>query len=158
MHTRIQSYIQQFNQIFNGEPWLGESFGKKLNEISEKQAFTKSPDNNHSVADIVSHVTVWRKEIIRRLIYNSSERLLTEESIANWKNPEELQQAGWQQLYIDLKQSQEQIIQLLENKDDSFLESQLAETEFNKEYFLAGILHHDIYHLGQIGLILKWAK
>ncbi len=39
-----------------------------------------------------------------------------------------------------------------------FLDGQLGETEFNKEYFVAGLLHHDLYHLGQIGLILKWAK
>ena len=91
-------------------------------------------------------------------MFNSSERLLTEESIDNWKNLRELQQTGWQQLYADFNQSQDELINFLQGKDDNFLDGQLGETEFNKEYFVAGLLHHDLYHLGQIGLILKWSK
>lgn len=158
MTTRIQSYIQQFAQIFNGSPWLDESFSKKLNNLSEKKIFTQFPNNNHSVAEVVSHIIVWRMEIIRRLDENSSKRRLTEESLDNWKDLQVLQQIGWQQLYADLSQSQQQLTKLLQDKDDTFLDEQLGETEFNKEYFVAGILHHDLYHLGQIGLILKWSK
>ena len=158
MRTRVQSYIKQFTQIFDGDPWLDESFHKKLNNLSDEEAFTQSPDNNHSVADVVSHVIVWRNEIIRRLNHNSSQRLLTEESTDNWRKPEALRQAGWQQLYSNFEESQQQLMKLLEDKHDDFLDEQLGETEFNKEYFLAGILHHDLYHLGQIGLILKWSK
>lgn len=158
MTSRIQTYINQFNQVFNGNPWLDESFSKKLDNLSEAQAFTPSPGNNHSVAEVVSHLTEWRKEIIRRLIDNSSERRLTDESPDNWKTITQLQQTGWQQLYDDFKQSEQQLLKLLESNDDDFLDRQLGETEFNKEYFVAGLLHHDLYHLGQIGLILKWAK
>lgn len=158
MTSRIQTYINQFNQVFNGNPWLDESFSKKLDSLSEAQAFTQSPGNNHSVAEVVSHLTEWRNEITRRLTDNSPERRLTDESPHNWISYEQLQQTGWQQLYADLKRSQHQLINLLESKDDYFLDEQLGETEFNKEYFVAGLLHHDLYHLGQIGLILKWAK
>lgn len=157
MNIRVSSYINQFQQIFNGHPWLDESFSKKLDNLSEEQAFSRSPDHNHCVAEVVSHLTAWRNEVLRRLINNSSERKLTEESYDNWKLLTELQQAGWQQLYTDLKKSQEQLIDFLRSINDSFLDGQLAETAFNKEYFVAGILHHDLYHLGQIGLILKWA-
>ena len=158
MRTRIHSYKEQFTQVFDGEPWLDESFQKKLNNLKDKEVFTHSPDNNHSVAQVVSHIVVWRREVIRRLNDNSSERLLTEESTDNWKNSLVLREAGWQQLYADLRQSQQQLMKLLEDKDDDFLDEQLGDTTFKKEYFLAGILHHDLYHLGQIGLILKWSK
>ncbi len=158
MMFRISSYKEQFNQIFHGNPWLDESFSKKLDDLSDENVFSQAPGNNHSVAEVVSHITTWRQEIMRRLIDNSSVRMLTEESPDNWKPLHQLQQRGWQQLYEDLKQSQQEIIRLLENADDNFLEEKLGETEFDKEYFIAGLLHHDIYHLGQIGLILKWAK
>jgi len=158
MTSRIQSYLIQFQQVFNGNPWLDESFAKKLDNLSETQAFVQSPGNNHSVAEVVSHLVEWRTEIIRRLAHNSSDRRLTEESPQNWKPLTELQQTGWQQLYAGFKQSQVQLLDLFENKVDFFLEEQLGNTAFNKEYFVAGLLHHDLYHLGQIGLILKWAK
>lgn len=155
MKSRIQSYKEQFRYLFDGNPWLDETFSKKLDNLSEQQVFKQSPGHNHSAAEVVSHITEWRKEIIRRLKYNSSERLLTEQSAHNWRDLQQLQQAGWHQLYTDLKQSQHEVIDLLENKDDNFLDELPGDSEFNKEYFLAGLLHHDMYHLGQIGLILK---
>lgn len=158
MTACIHSYTRQFSQVFNGNPWLDESFSKKLDGLSEIEAFTQSPDHNHSVAEVVSHITEWRKEILRRLTHNSSEIMLTDESPENWRRLEQLQQTGWQQLYIDFKQSQQQLINLLESKDDTFLSEQLGNTNFTREYFVAGLLHHDLYHLGQIGLILKWVR
>ncbi len=155
---RIKSYINQFSLVFNGNPWLDESFAKKLDGLSEAEAFTQSPGHNHSIAEVVSHLIEWRKEIIRRLVDNLSDRRLTDESPDNWKPLAQLREESWQKLYSDLKQSQQQLINLLEGKDDIFLDEQLGDTGFNREYFVAGLLHHDIYHLGQIGLILKWAK
>src|SRR3954467_15125611 len=110
MTSRIQSYIDQFNQLFNGNHWLDETFAKKLDDLSDIQAFTQSPGNNHSVSEVVSHITEWRKELIRRLSENSSERTLIDESPANWRSLKELQQIGWQKLYSDLAQSQQYLI------------------------------------------------
>ena len=72
---RINSYLEQFNQIFKGNPWIDESFSKKLDSLFNENVFTQAPGNNHSVAEVVSHLTVWREEIIRRLICNSSVRI-----------------------------------------------------------------------------------
>lgn len=65
MKTRIQSYIEQFTQLYDGDPWLDETFNKKLDDLDEEQAFTKAPGNNHSVAEVVSHLIEWRKEYMR---------------------------------------------------------------------------------------------
>ena len=67
--------------------------------------FAQLPGNNHSVAEVVSHVTEWRKEIIRRLAENSAERRLTVESSHNWIQLPQLRETGWPQLYLDLRQS-----------------------------------------------------
>lgn len=158
MTSRIQAFKNQFIEIFDGNPWLDETFFKKLNNLSETQAFAQAPGNNHSVAEVVSHIIEWRKEIIRRLTDNSSERMLTGESPDDWKPVGQLQQIGWQQLYADFTKSQQQLLNLLQGKDDNFLDSPNGESGFNNEYLVAGLLHHDLYHLGQIGLILKWAR
>lgn len=155
MKCRINSYIEQFNQVFNGNPWLDETFSKKLDNLSNAEVFLQTPNGNHSVAKVVSHITEWRREIVRRLNNNSSERILTVESPNNWIPIEELKKSGWDKLYADFKVSQQEINILLENKNDGFLDEVLAGTEFHNEYFVAGLLHHDVYHLGQVGLILK---
>jgi uncharacterized damage-inducible protein DinB len=158
MKSRIGSYIEQLNEIFNGETWLEESFSKKLNNLSDEQVFTPAPGLNHCVAEVVSHITEWRKELIRKLSHDSSERFLTIESKNNWIPLKQLKQTGWCQIYANLEKSQLQINNLLQHKDDNFLDEPLGQTKFNKEYFVAGLLHHDLYHLGQIGLILKFVN
>lgn len=40
MTACIHSYMKQLSQVFNGTPWLDESFGKKLDNLSEVEAFT----------------------------------------------------------------------------------------------------------------------
>lgn len=157
MNTQIKSYIHQFNDVYNGSPWLDETFAKKLDSLTAEQAFTQAPDNNHSVAEVVSHIIIWRNELLRRLAANSSERGLTEDG-DDWKSLQELQQTGLEQLYTAFKKSQQRLIGFLEALDDEFLRRQHADTIWDNEYFIAGLLHHDLYHLGQVGLILKWAR
>jgi uncharacterized damage-inducible protein DinB len=158
MNKRIQSYIDQFNQIFNGDPWLDETFRKKVGDLTDAQVFVKSPNENHSVAEVISHLIVWRREYLRRLADDSPERMLGDESPHNWKPVDALKKEGWQTLYEDFRNTQRELIELLQDKDDSFLDELLAGTDHIKEYYLAGLLHHDVYHLGQVGLILKWVK
>lgn len=84
--------------------------------------------------------------------------MLNDDSGNNWIPVEQLKTTGWQNLYNDFKKTQHELINLLQSKNDNFLEENLASTEHDKEYYVAGLLHHDCYHMGQIGLILKWAK
>jgi uncharacterized damage-inducible protein DinB len=158
MKSRIVSYVNQLNGLYNGDTWLEESFSKKLNSLSDEKAFSPSPGHNHSVAEVVSHIIEWRKELVRKLKYNSSERCLTLESDKNWIALKLLKQMGWHHLYTELENTQREIIDLLQQKDDDFLDEPLGDTKFSKEYYVTGLLHHDLYHLGQIGLILKFQK
>jgi len=134
MKSRISSYREQFNQIFSGVSWLDESFSKKLDNLSDVQVFSKSPCHNHSIAEVVSHITEWRKEIVRRLNRNSSERMLTIESANNWVSLQQLKETGWPQLYADLKESQQEINNLLENKDERFLGRNLVKSTVLPDY------------------------
>ena len=158
MQKRISSYIKQFNEVFNGNPWVDETFAKKLDSLTEDQAFKKAPDNNHSAAEVVSHIIVWRAEVLRRLNENTTHSNLQDESPENWKDLALLRQQGWQQLYEDFKASHYQVIHFLQYKEDEYLDALIGDSVHTTEYYIAGLLQHDLYHLGQIGLILKWAK
>ncbi|MBS1574421.1 MAG: hypothetical protein JST09_03875 [Bacteroidetes bacterium] len=47
------------------------------------------------------------------------------------------------------------MIQLIAGKDDSYLDTVFQDTDYNYKYLIEGIILHDIYHLGQIGVTLK---
>ena len=150
----IKDLIDQFIEIQNGTPWLDETFDKKLLKINDKNAFTRPLPDVHSVAEILSHLLVWRFEILSRL--EGNDRILWADSAENWKSNEELEKNGWEDLIRRFEQSQDKLIGFLQSKEDTFLENAYKDKNF--KYLVEGLLHHDLYHLGQIGLVNKMLK
>lgn len=150
----VNNFISQINQVISGQPWLDEWFEKKLSNISEEEAFKKPGPDINSVAENLSHITQWRFEILRR--FELGHRTMWIDDPRNWISNEDLKKDGWQALKDNFHKSQDQLVEYLKDKPDEFLETPYADKDFG--YLLEGILHHDLYHLGQIGLILKLNK
>jgi hypothetical protein len=95
----------------------------------------------------------WRTVLFKQLHGDNDfrERTLKDQ---NFLSLESLQQKGWSNLLADFKESQELLIALLNTKNDDFLESEYKEGK-TFDYSIEGIIHHDIYHLGQIGLVIS---
>ena len=143
--------LDQLVEIEKGTPWLDESFAKKFKPVNNDNAFVRPQPDIHSIAEIMSHLIVWRYEILSRLEGNP--RKLSGNSPENWKTNEELKPLGWENLIQQFKDSQDKLTTLLKSKQDPFLETPYGNKNF--KYLVDGILHHDLYHLGQIGLVNK---
>ena len=150
----IKDLIDQFIEIQSGTPWLDETFDKKLLKVDDINAFTRPLPDVHSIAEILSHLVVWRFEILSRL--EGNERKLWADRAENWLSNEELEKNGWNDLIRRFDQSQDKLIGFLQSKDDTFLEITYKDKNF--KYLVEGLLHHDLYHLGQIGLVNKLLK
>jgi len=156
----IKDLIQQLKDVENGDLWLDENFEKKLLQVDEKTAFECPISDVHSVAEIISHLTEWRKEVLSRLQGNPRGLEMTDE--VNWRSNEDLKLKSWKNLLNEFYSSQKKIISFLEEKDDWYLYSAypFAEPLFthNYQYLVTGLIHHDFYHLGQIGITIKLLK
>ena len=149
----IKNIVKQLQDIQEQENWLDENFEKKIGQISDEQAFQRPLPELHSVAELISHLCVWRMESIKKL--TGLESHLTVESPENWRTNEELKTIGWQKVKSDFYQSQHKLIQLIENKSDEYLENEYADgSKF--QYLIEGLIHHDLYHLGQMGITIKF--
>jgi hypothetical protein len=104
---------------------------------------------------LVWHIFIWRVDGIKKL--NGLKSELTMQSPLNWRNNNELEKIGWEKLKFDLYNSQDQLIGLIENKADSYLENEYIAGHSYK-HLIEGLIHHDIYHLGQIGITIKLLK
>ncbi len=63
----------------------------------------------------------------------------------------------WDILLNNLTTTQKKIIEILKRqKDDKFLNSITPKREYNFKYLINGIIQHDIYHSGQIGLLYSY--
>lgn len=157
MKRRItENIIAQLKDVQNGKTWYDDNIEKKISGITETEAFLRPIPEIHSVAELVSHMCVWRLEALRRL--KGQESGLTEESPENWKSNDELKEIGWQRLKADLNQSQNELVNFLSDKDDAFLEETKYKNNYPFKFLVEGILHHDLYHLGQIGITIKLLK
>jgi uncharacterized damage-inducible protein DinB len=154
-NTTLKKYLHQLQQTYYGGNWLDESFEKKLKFVNEENAFVKPDGYIHSIAEVTSHIVEWRKELLERFEFGRHARL-TMESPNNWFPNDLLKKKGWTHLKQELTDTQEKLMKLLETKDDFFLQSKWSGDE-DYEWLLAGLIQHDVYHLGQIGLIYKMA-
>ncbi len=155
MKTRINNYIRQLKQLYEGGSWQGESYLEKLKAVDEQAAFGQPVSGNHSVAEILWHVIFWRTIIFRRIggEIEFSEKTKEEQ---NFLSPESLIRKGWNNLVHEFNQSQKELINLLETQSDDFLDNKYQNDNF--DFLIEGIIHHDVYHLGQIGLVISILK
>ena len=148
----IKNLIRQLNEIHDGALWFDECFKNKIDNLSEAEALARPMPQIHSVAELVSHCLAWRKECMLRFQDLRTELMNSPE---DWKNNTELSKMGWTNLKNSFYKSKAELIQLIEDKDDIFLETINHVSDCTYHYLIEGIIHHDLYHLGQIGVTIK---
>lgn len=141
------------SEIFEGEAWYGHSVMRKLENVPYKIGYKTCVPESHSCAEIVAHLIAWKTFAIEKLKSND-EYAIEPDSEDDWPEIEITSAQEWEVLKRKLVAAQSEIYRLLEEmKDDSFLDEKVKGEDYDFEYLLRGIIQHDIYHLGQIGLI-----
>ena len=129
-----------------------------MNQVDGNTVFLRPIENLHSVAEIISHLTLWRKETILKIQTGKGSK--TDDCEENWLANDKLEILGWYNIKSEYDKTLSELIDLLKSKDDEFLNEQYYDTDFkgNYEYrfVINGMLHHDIYHLGQLGIIIRY--
>lgn len=156
----IDYVIHQLLELQNGKLWMGDNFERKINSIDEKEAFKKPYPTMHSVAELIAHLTAWSNDLILKI--NNGAGQLMDYNDGNWPDNNKLKKLGWENIIHDYQNSLSQVINLLKDKDDTFLKEKYYDQDFKGEFdysfAIDGMLHHNIYHLGQIGIVIKLNK
>lgn len=155
----LTSYIvQQLLDSQSGKTWIGSNFDRKLANINDHNAFIRPTPELHSVAEIMSHLTTWQKETTAKIKTGSG--TLTDDSKENWYNNVHLKEKTWPTILADYKTSLSTLVDILKTKEDSFLKEEYYDPDFKSNYpfsfVIDGMLNHNIYHLGQLGIIVKF--
>jgi uncharacterized damage-inducible protein DinB len=148
----IKNLIRQLNEIHDGSLWFDQCFKEKIDKLTDAEALATPMPQIHSVAEHISHMLAWREECARRFTGLKTELM---NSPGDWKSNAELDILGWPNLRKQFYNSRYQLIQLIENQDDSYLDTKFPDTDYNFHYLIEGIIQHDLYHMGQIGITIK---
>ena len=153
MNNELKMYAAQLDENFSGEPWFGRNILAILSEIDEDIACQK-PNGQHSILELLYHMTNWRLFTINRLEKSSSPGSNFFEK-NDWQVLDHNDKSLWQNGIEQLKYSQQKLVNLLNTLKDEELHNPVHERDYENRTLIIGIIQHDIYHLGQIAYIKK---
>ncbi len=158
MENDTKEFIRSLSETFEGQPWYGDSVMRKLENVPYVIGYKKCIPESHSVAQIVGHLIAWKKFAAEKLKGNDDYSLETGTE-DDWPNTEVHSQEEWEELKRKLVAAQSKIYEVLGNKkNDDFLKEKVSGKDYDFSALLNGIIQHDIYHIGQIGLIESQLK
>lgn len=141
-----QDIINRLNEIYQGEPWFGESLQTKLKSVTPEMAFVQPAGDRHSIAQLVSHMEFWRRSYVEQLKGNDT-AAFTGTNKGNWPANNQLKEHGWPSIQQAFEKTHQALVTLL-------AESKSVPAEMLTN--LSGLTDHDIYHLGQIGYVKSY--
>jgi uncharacterized damage-inducible protein DinB len=148
METEIQNIVSLLKKSFEKGAWHGASVMEALEAVSPEQAFSRLPDT-HSIMELVAHMTAWKKYVSRKLRGDVGYKVTDEMNFAVT--------GDWNSIVQQLRQSQAELTTAIEAFPASKLQERMpgAGDDFTWYAVIHGIIHHDLYHTGQINLIKK---
>lgn len=152
-----EELVKTINETYSGSPWYGPSIKEKLTSISHLQAIVRFAPGKKNIAEYVEHMLAWRMFVIERLQGNFDYKIDIDSEV-DWPRVDELDEAGWKNLLDRLDESQWQLTQLISVFPDENLDTKIpftGENNYTYNKMLHGLYQHDVYHLGQISLVLS---
>lgn len=152
-NQEIKNIKKLFDKTYNGPAWHGPSVKEVLKDISYEDAL-KTVGNAHNIAEVVFHMIAWRNFLINNLKGQENYDVSDTE---NFQQFEQISESEWIALKDRLENSQEELQELLSKVDDDILNQKIGMRNYNFYTLMHGVIHHDLYHLGQIILLKKHA-
>ena len=153
MNTEIVQITQQLQDVYEGDPWFGRSIKSLLKDANPDCSFEK-PNDQHSILDLLWHMITWREFTINSL-RNDVKKSVQYFEDNDWReldhNDRSLLEKGLQRL----GETQSELIEALQYQQDNRLNEIVPGKKYNFRNLLYGIIHHDIYHIGQIAYVIK---
>jgi len=145
-----QTIRSQLETAFRGPSWHGPSLREALAGVTAEQAFTRPVAGAHSIAELVSHLEAW-KAIVRRRIAGEAPRRMSDAE--DWPPGPAAGEGGWTSLLEGLEKEHERLLAAVSGLDAAGLSRPLADETVASS--VLGTAHHDLYHGGQIALLLR---
>jgi|SRR5688572_13374243 len=153
MNKETQYIIKSFESTLSGQPWFGRAVYEILGEADEAKVNTKPNGTEHSMIELLWHMNTWADFVLGSLENKSAEEMKAIES-NDWRQID-LRTHTWKKGIEQLKATHNRIIELLGQKEDSFLSDIVPTRQFNFRFMLNGLVQHNIYHLGQVAYLQK---
>lgn len=125
-----------------GEAYHGTALRPMLSEISAEVAAARPLPAGHTIWEIVLHLVAWHEWAVEKL--NGKDPKVDGDG---WVSVSDASAGAWRATRERLDRSHARLV--------ARIRGLTSERPPRAEYVLRFILHHDIYHAGQIGLLRR---
>ncbi|HXG87283.1 MAG TPA: DinB family protein [Vicinamibacterales bacterium] len=153
--TDIADLIER---VMTGDPWHASNVADLLSALSAEQAGRRPVAGAHTVWELVLHMTGWTREVTARL----SGRAAQEPAAGDWPSVRVATPAAWAAAQADLFDAHHDLVTAIRALDPPQLARPVVDFRNNalgtglSHYVTAhGVLHHTVYHAGQIALLTR---
>jgi len=147
--SEIGRIVEQLEQAHEGEAWHGPSVGEALDGLGAAGASRRPIGAAHSIWEIVHHVRV-TDELVRARVTGEAGG-----DEADWPAVTDLGEAAWRAAVDRLKATQHALREAVSKLPEARLHQNMPGKDHSYWHELLGILHHDLYHAGQISILRK---
>src|SRR5262249_34125777 len=113
--ARIQDQLQR---AYDGDAWHGPSLCAVLADVTAAKAAAKPIPGSHSIWEVVLHVTIWQKIVVRRL---QGETIVDIPESENFPRVTDASEQAWQRTLQGLEQAHQQLNDALGRLTDARL-------------------------------------
>lgn len=148
--SEIDRIVRMLTKTFDKGAWHGPTVREVLQNVKATHAHDRA-GASHSIAELVLHMASWRQFAIRRLLGDGAYEVSPEMNFPSVAN------RSWEEAKEQLEESQRELIKAARAFPEDRLGELVPSSSYKYTYYtlLHGIMHHDLYHIGQIQLILK---
>lgn len=153
MNKEVQYIINSLQRTLDGEPWYGRPVISLLEDIDGSLAYKKASKHAHTLTDLLWHINTWAEFTLLRL-QGDQQKDDTYTGEIDWR-PLKPAVHTWEKGVEQFKSLNQQIISILQGKDDNLLKEMVDFREYNFRFLLNGYIQHNIYHIGQVAYLKK---
>ncbi|HEX9650513.1 MAG TPA: DinB family protein [Cyclobacteriaceae bacterium] len=149
MKDEFDRLVKLTGAVYDGEPWYGPSVKSILSDLTEDHRVLRTGES-HSINELIFHMVAWRNMIAQTLEGNNEYVVSDEENFKPHANKYSLKEAT-----EALEMSQVLLLKALSTFDADKLQEKVPGKKYSYYQLIQGIIHHDVYHAGQISLLKK---
>ena len=153
--TIKEQLLQSLERVLDGNPWYGNSIISALDKITaENMGHAVQTVNGKSVPEYLLHMISCQDFVLEKLRGNKSLDIELG-SEQDWPKNNSPSDDSWSKLIIQFKNQNSQILNEVKSRSESDFDQLVPGKSYTLSLMIEGLIHHNIYHLGQIVILSK---
>jgi uncharacterized damage-inducible protein DinB len=147
----IERMTDQLHRAFYGPAWHGPAVMVLLREVNAVQAASRPVNNAHTIWEIVNHLSAWKDAVRRRLLGENVQL----DGEPDWPPMRDVLASDWEKTIEFLKLRHDELEKTVASLSESRLDIPWSEGKSTCYFLIHGSIQHDLYHTGQIAMLLR---